>query len=363
MSVRRPRVLAVDDISPNLRLLRAVLEPEGYEVITAETGAAALELAPDADLILLDVHLPDMSGFDICEAIRRDPATTATPVVMITATASQERVRGIDSGADDFLTKPFDKDELVARARSLLRLKRYHDQLQAEREELADEVDRQSAEIEQLHGLREFLSEPILAALEKDVGLLRPHRRDISVLFADLRGFTAFSGSAEPEEVIEVLEGWHGLIGAEVTKSTATVGYFAGDGVMLFWNDPVPCPDPVGVAVTTALRLVEGVDELNEQWRRLGFSLGVGVGVAEGFATVGMIGFNGRRDYTALGPVVNLASRLSDEARDGRTVLVNQRAHAHIESRADCVPVGELSLKGFPLPVAAWHVTRLGVPA
>lgn len=355
-----PRILAVDDIAPNLRLLRAVLEPEGYELLLAETGAAALELAPQADLVLLDVHLPDMSGFEVCERIRSDPATTAIPVVMLTATAAQQRVQGIESGADDFLPKPFDKDELLARVRSLLRLKRYHDDLQAERARLSEQLVEQSAEIEHLNELRSFLPEPVLAAIEQDPVLLQPHRQEIAVLFADLRGFTGFSGSAEPEEVIQVLDGWHRLIGAEVASNGATVGYFAGDGVMLFWNDPVPCPDPPGVAVAAAERIVAGVDALNVSWRRLGYQLGVGIGVAQGFATVGMIGFHGRRDYTAIGPVVNLASRLSDEARDGRTILVNQRVHAGLEGRARLEEIeGGLQFKGFPGPMAAWQVHAL----
>lgn len=351
------RILAVDDIGPNLRLLRAILEPEGYELLLAETGAAALELAPKADLVLLDVQLADMSGFEVCERIRSDPSTTALPVVMLTATATEQRVQGIESGADDFLPKPFDKEELLARVRSLLRLKRYHDDLQAERARLRELLVQKSAEIEQLNELRSFLPEPVLAAIEEDPVLLQPHRREIAVLFADLRGFTGFSGSAEPEEVIEVLDGWHRLIGAEVAINGATVGYFAGDGVMLFWNDPLPCPDPPRAAVAAAERIVAGVEGLDTSWRRLGYDLGVGIGVAQGYATVGLIGFHGRRDYTAIGPVVNMASRLSDEARDGRTILVNQRVHAGLEGLARLDPIEDgLVLKGFPAPVAVWQV-------
>lgn len=361
MTIPRPRVLAVDDIAPNLRLLRAVLEPEGYEVMTAETGTAALELALTADLILLDVHLPDISGFEVCKRLRDNPETRAIPVVMITATASEERLRGIESGADDFLSKPFDKNELLARARSLLRLKHYHDQLQAERAHLATTVSEQSEQIAELNSLRKYLPDQVLAALERDPALLEPHRREIAVLFADLRGFTTFSGNAEPEEVGDVLYRWHELIGREVAASQATVGYFAGDGVMLFWNDPLPCPDPAGAAVDVAYRIVEGIAALDEGWRRLGYDLGVGIGIAEGYATVGMVGFHSRRDYTAIGPVVNLASRLSDEARDQWAVLLNQRAVARLGDRVRCAEVdGGFELKGFASTVPAWYLTDVG---
>jgi class 3 adenylate cyclase len=279
---------------------------------------------------------------------------------MITATAAQQRVRGIEAGADDFLPKPFEQAELLARVRSLLRVKRYQDELAHERTMLAERVAAQVAEIERLTQLRRFLPEPLVDAIVRDPSMLDPHRREIAVLFADLRGFTAFSGMAEPEEVIDVLRAWHGLIGDEVRGSGATVGYFAGDGVMLFWNDPLPTPDPAGAAVTTALRLVDGVERLNDAWRKLGYTVGVGVGVALGYATIGMMGFEGRYDYSALGPVVNLAARLSDEARDGRSVLVNQRAHAVLEDRIECREVeGGLSLRGFPGAVAAWHVTKV----
>lgn len=356
-----PRILAVDDTAPNRRLLEAVLVPKGYEVVQASTGAEAIaEASRGVDLVLLDIHLPDMSGFEVCQRLRNDPATAALPVVMVTATATSERVRGLEAGADDFLSKPFEQAELLARVRSLLRVKRYHDELVAHRARLAEQVAEQVAEIERLNELRRFLPETVVEALNTDDSLLRPHRSDMAVLFADLRGFTAFAGSAEPEEVIEVLAGYHGLVEAQVKSSGATVGHFAGDGVMLFWNDPLPCDDAAGRAARTAVDLVSGVNDLNDSWRKLGYVIGIGVGVACGYATAGMMGFEGRYEYSALGPVVNLAARLSDAARDGRYVLLNQRAHALLEDRVDAVEVaGGLTLPGFPAPIAAWELLRL----
>jgi DNA-binding response OmpR family regulator len=356
-----PRILAVDDTAPNLRLLEAVLVPKGYDVVSVESGTEALaEAAKGVDMVLLDVHLPDLSGFEVCQRLRSDPGTAALPILMITATATEERVEGLEAGADDFVAKPFNQAELLARVRSLLRVKRYHDELVAHRLRLAERIEAQKAEIDRLNELRRFLPETVLEAISRDDSLLEPHRQDVAVLFADLRGFTVFAGTAEPEEVIDVLRDYHAMVEHHVHSSGATVGHFAGDGVMLFWNDPLPCDDPAGTAVRTALRLVEDVGVLNESWRRLGYSIGVGIGVASGYATIGMMGFEGRYEYSALGPVVNLASRLSDEARGGHTILVNQRTHALLEERLVSHPLPDgLVLPGFPGPVSAWHVDRL----
>ncbi len=356
-----PRILAVDDTKANLRLLEAVLVPKGYEVISVETGPDALvEAARGVDLVLLDVHLPDLSGLEVCRRLRGDPATAALPIVMITATATEDRVAGLDAGADDFVAKPFNQAELLARVRSLLRVKRYHDELVAHRGRLSQEIHAQAVELNRLHELHRYLPEAVVDALQRDGTLLEPHRGEVAVLFADLRGFTLFAGSAEPEEVIDVLHDYHSMVERHVHSSGATVGHFAGDGVMLFWNDPLPCEDPAGTAVRTALRLVEDIGTLNDSWRRLGYSIGVGIGVASGYATVGMMGFEGRYEYSALGPVVNLASRLSDVARDGHTILINQRTHALLEDRLESSPLPEdLLLPGFVAPVMAWHVDRL----
>jgi CheY-like chemotaxis protein len=352
---RPARLLAVDDAPANLRLLRAVLEPHGYEVATAADGTTALALAPSADLVLLDVHLPDLSGFEVCQRLRADPATAALPVVMVTATAAEQRLRGLEVGADDFLTKPFDQAELLVRVRSLLRVKRYHDELQQERAALAETVEAQVAELAAVSAYRRFLPDHLVHAIAADEGLLAPHRREVAVLFADLRGFTAFSATAEPEDVVELLRGWHALVGEVVRAEAATVGYLAGDGVMLFWNDPLRCDDPAGRAARAAFGLVAGLRTVEDRWSRLGYAVGVGVGLAVGYATIGMMGFDGRYDYTAVGPVVNLAARLSAEARDGRTVLLDQRAHAALEEHVTCEAVpGGVELRGYQAPVPAW---------
>lgn len=357
-----PRVLAVDDTPANLRLIEAVLVPEGYEVRFAKTGAEGMDQAHDADIVLLDVHLPDIDGFEVCKRLRADPATTALPIIMVTATASTQRLAGLQSGADDFVPKPFDAQELIARVRSLLRVKELHDQLASERSHLAEQVAEQVAEIATLTNLRRFLPDVLAHAIAAESSLLEPHRREIAVLFADLRGFTAFSVMAEPEDVIRVLRDYHELIGGLVGREQATVGYFQGDGVMLFWNDPLPCDDAVDRAARTGLDIVEGIETLNERWQQLGYRIGVGVGVAAGYATIGMLGFEGRYDYTALGPVVNLASRLSDEARDGKPpVLLDQRAHAALGGQFRAVELPELlDLPGFPGPLQAWSVATAG---
>jgi adenylate cyclase len=276
------------------------------------------------------------------------------------------RVAVVQAGADDVLVKPLDGPALLARVRVLAKLKDYHDQITQHRcaTPAADQATSAPGttleESERNTFLRRFLPEPVIAALDNDTSLLEPHRRDIAVLFVDLRGFTSFTGSSDPEDVMKLIRDYHEVVGELVHKHAATVGHFAGDGVMLFWNDPLPCPDPCGNAVRCAIDLVVGMQKMGVDWARLGFEIGIGVGVAAGYATLGMLGFEGRYDYTAIGPVVNLAARLSGAARDGKEVLINQRAYAQLHDRVQAEQLDEgLSLRGYADLVPAWHVTGI----
>ena len=364
-----PLVLAVDDLPANVRLLDAVLSPRGYRVLGAGSGPEALALVAEhrPDLVLLDIVMPEMDGYEVCRRLRQDPATAFLPVVMITASGDQERLLAIEAGADDFVAKPFDQAELVARVRSLLRIKRYHDTIEGQAAELAEwnrtlsqRVQEQVEQLERMGRLRRFLS-PQLADLvvsSGDESFLDSHRRDITVVFCDLRAFTAFAETSEPEEVMGVLDDYYQALGDLVTRFEGTLERFTGDGLMVFFNDPLPCEDAPLRAVRMAVAMRNRVEGLAKDWKRHGHDLALGVGVAQGYATLGRVGFEGRSDYTAIGTCTNLAARLCAEARPWQ-ILLSPRVHAAVEEFVTSEPVGELTLRGFSRPVATFNVLGL----
>jgi CheY-like chemotaxis protein len=367
------KILVVDDIPENVRLLEAVLVPHGYEVLTATSGEEALDLVATArpDLILLDVVMPGMNGYAVCEALRADEKNAVLPVIMVTSSIGPEKTKAIEAGADDFIPKPFNKDELLTRVRSLLRIKRYHDTIKAQAAELQelnrtleDRVQGQVEELERLRQLRRFLSPQLADSIVSsgDDSVLRSHRRQVAMLFADLRGWTSFVDTVEPEELMQVLSEFHGTIDGLVKRFDATVGFLEGDGVQLFFNDPIEVPDAALRAVRLACSLREAMAELTPRWHRRGYDLGCGTGIALGYATCGEIGFEGRSDYAAIGAVTNLASRLADEAAASQ-ILIAQRLYAEVQEAVEVEPVGEFVLKGFQRPVAAFNVIAVREPA
>jgi class 3 adenylate cyclase len=363
------RILVVDDTPDNVKLLADLLRAKGFEVCTASSGAEALERLDEErpDLVLLDVVMPEMSGYEVCRRIRADEATRLLPVVMVTALdPSEERVKGIEAGADDFLSKPVHLAELLARVRSLLRIRELHETVRVQAAELAEwnrtleqRVAAQVAELARLQRLKRFLS-PQLADLVSSGGmeLLKPHRRRVVVVFADLRGFTPFSETAEPEEVIEVLGEYHAEMGRLIMAHEGTLERFTGDGMMVFFNDPVEVPDPEERAVRMAVAMREAAAALQRKWLRLGHDLGLGIGIHTGYATLGAIGFEERWDYAAIGTVTNQAARLCGEAEGGQ-ILVSDRFLGSVERIVDAQPIGELTLRGLARPVAAHNILRL----
>jgi adenylate cyclase len=363
------RVLVVDDTPTNVRLLDALLTPRGYRVTEASSGEEALSLLEKEhpDLILLDILMPGMDGYEVCRRVRANPLTAHLPVIMITASETRQKVKALEAGADDFVVKPFDKAELLARVGSLLRVKRYHDIVQNQAAALAEwnatleaRVAEQVGELERLSRLRRFLS-PQLADLivsSADESVLQSHRREVAVVFCDLRGSTAFSESTEPEEFMAALAEFHEVTGQLVEDFDATVGHFAGDGFMVFFNDPLPCDNPAEQAVRLAVAMREAMAGVRQRWSRLGHDVGFGVGIALGFATLGQVGFRARSDYTAVGRVVALASRLCDEASDGE-ILVSPQVLAAVEDLVEAKRLPEVTLKGFHKPIGPYSVLEL----
>jgi adenylate cyclase len=372
-----PRILIADDSPSNRDILQTRLAVQGYELLTATNGEEALEIARESqpDLILLDVMMPKLDGFEVCRRLKADSSLPLIPVILVTAkTDSKDIVAGLEAGGDEYLTKPVDQAALVARIKSMLRIKALHDtvqeqaaQVQAQAVQLSEwnrtleqRVSEQLRELERIGRLKRFLSPQIaeLIVSSKDERILESHRREITVLFCDLRGFTAFSETAAPEEVMGILREFHGAMGELIFRFEGTLERFAGDGLMVFFNDPLPCPDPAARAVRMAAAMRERTRELSLVWRKLGHELGFGVGIASGYATLGKIGFEGRYDYGAIGTVTNLGSRLCDEARPGQ-ILISQRVYAMVEDLVDVEPIGGLDLKGFLKPVSAFNIVAL----
>lgn len=364
------KILVVDDTPMNVRLLADRLAARGYQIETADSGAQALELVErwQPDIVLLDVIMPEMNGYEVCRRIRSDLGNPMLPVVMVTALdPDEERVKGLEAGADDFLTKPVNMSELEARVKSLLRVKRLYARIQSQADELAEwnsklesRVQAQVEQLENLGRLKRFLSPQVadLIVSSGDESVLGSHRSQIAALFCDLRGFTQFSEIAEPEDVIDVLQAYHEEMGRLIYEFQGTIDHRAGDGIMAIFNDPLPCENPPLQAIRLALAMRDAMRIRAEEWRKLGHDLGFGVGISLGYATLGLVGFEGRYDYCANGSVVNLAARLSDEAADGQ-ILISQRAYNAVSEQVEIEDIGEMKLKGFVNPVRVLDVRRI----
>ena len=359
------KILVVDDMPLNVKMLVDILTYKGFSVVAATGGKDALAKVESArpDLVLLDVMMPDMSGYDVCRAIRANALTALLPVVMVTALdATSERAKGLDAGADDFLTKPINQPELMARVNSLLRIKTYQDQLADLNHNLESRVQEQLAQIERLGQISQFfpkkLAEAILSGNASEV--LQPHRRDITAMFLDLRGFTSFAETSEPEELMAVLAEYHAEVGKGLLKHEGTLEHFAGDGIFIFFNDPVQQDNPTERAIRMALELREQVMVLMKEWTKRGFELGFGVGIAHGYATIGAAGYEGRWGYCANGSVCNLAARLCSHAQSGQ-ILISQRVVAMEEGKLKVEPLGDVTFKGFTRPTAIFNVLTYGV--
>jgi class 3 adenylate cyclase len=368
-----PRILIADDNEANRDILMTRLTTHGYHLLEAADGEAALTVAREQlpDLILLDIMMPKLDGIEVCRRLKGDASLPFIAIILVTARAdTKDVVAGLEAGADEYLTKPVDQTALVARVKSTLRMKELTDQVRAQAADLAvlnqqleQRVSDQVSEIERMGRLRRFLP-PQVADLIVSSGAekqLESHRREITALFCDLRGFTGFSESSDPEDVMALLREYHTAIGTIIYKHGGTLERFAGDGVMVIFNDPVPLPNPALAAVLMALDMRAAIGALVEKWRRLGHDLGFGIGISHGYATLGTIGFEGRFDYAAIGTVSNVASRLCDEAHPGQ-ILISPRVLMAVEDVVRVEPAGEFTLKGIRRPLPVYNVIAAAAP-
>lgn len=366
----QPHILVVDDQVPNRKLLTDLLIANNYAVVIAESGEAALASIRHTkpDLVLLDVIMPGLDGYAVCRAIRADPSLSILPVVMVTALdPAEERIRGLDAGADDFISKPFHAPELLARVRSLLRIKTFHDTVQSQAALLVDlnaglekRVHEQLVELQRLSQLKRFfpphLAERIVAGDVDDP--LATHRREVTVAILDLRGFTALADTSEPEEVMTLLRRYHEDMGKIIQAHGGTLEQFSGSTMLIVFNDPVVIEEPVAHAVRMALDMRKQFDELMTAWRKRGHDIALAIGIAHGHATIGAIGYEARVGYGVIGRVTNLATRLSSEAGPGE-ILISASAFALVETMVEAKKSNQVNLAGFARPIAAYSINGL----
>ena len=339
----RPIVIVADDNADMRTYLHRVLA-RPYRVILANDGADALEKIRlnRPELVLTDAMMPRMSGYDLLKAIRADSTLRSIPVVFLTARAGTDaRVESLEAGADDYLAKPFDEHELLARVGNLIHAR-------AQEREL---VQLQKEKISRF--LPSNLAEMILAGDREE--FLKGHRTNITVVFIDLRGFTEFAESAAPEDLMAVLREYQSQMGAIVSEYGATLERFSGDALMAFLNDPVPKPNHIEQGVRMAIAMRYRVVDLCREWNKRGIGLGAGIGIATGYASLGVVGFEGRKDYAAIGPVTNLAARLCSKADHGQ-ILISERVWQSVNNDFRGKHIGDLTLKGFHKPIATYSL-------
>ena len=344
-------ILIVDDNDGSRETLVARLELLGHRVRGTRSVRQLRETLAQrpVQLVLVEIALKDDGARKLLAQRQDDASLSAIPFGVIAGPEDMQlAAECIELGADDYFWKPFDPVLFELRINTCLGRRRGTVGADATTAGQPQDVETR---------LRRFLSPQIAEAIASsaDESLLQSHRREITVAFCDLRGFTPFSETAEPEDVMTVIREFHAAMGEIIFRYEGTLEHFEGDGMMVFFNDPVPMPDPAGQAVRMALAMQARAAELGRAWLDRGFELGMGMGIATGYATLGRIGFEGRFDYGAIGSVTNLAARLCAEAQAGQ-ILVHRRVYSAVQKQVEAAPVGRLELKGVVRPVEAFNV-------
>lgn len=347
------QILVVDDNQDNIDLINDILETLGYDILMAMDGPTALDSAQEniPDLIVLDVNMPGMSGFEVVEHLKRDEKTLAIPVIMLTALSDVEnRVHAMTLGAEDYLTKPFSPRELIARVERRLRSKVQTDDLKAKQERIRTTFER-------------FVAAPIVQQMlqyPEDVKL-GGTLQEITVLFADLEGFTSLSEHTDPEKLLSILNDYHSLVVKIIQRYQGTIDKFIGDCVMALYNTPLQQPDHIANAVKSALHIQ---DELYWFHQRLEpqYRLKINFGIHTGVAVVGNVGTNELMDYTAVGDTVNVAARLQGIADNGQ-ILISQAVYAGVEDIVFGRLRGPMPMKGRQNSITVYEISNTYIEA
>lgn len=378
------KILVVDDDPFTVEILCDVLLANGYTIETAKDGAEALEkyrLNQDISLIVSDMQMPNMSGLDLIKKLRA--RKMAVPIIILSGSSEIDAaIEAIQKGANDFLLKDANIEEtILLSVKNVLEKKHLQEKNErliadlAQKNEdlgkqaaalaemnrtLEERVNEKVAEVEKLNKLTRFFSPHLAEMIISDgtIDPLKSHRREITVVFLDLRGFTTFAENFEPETVMSILHEYHANMGRIILEHEGTLERFTGDGMMIFFNDPVLVENPVERAIRMSLDMRKRFSELLVNWHEQKFDIGLGIGIAQGFATIGAIGFEGRIDYGAIGPVTNLSARLCGAAQSGQ-ILVSKLLLGKAGIPVEAEPLGEMEFKGFAKPINIHNICRI----
>jgi len=358
---QKPKILVVDDNPQNVQIMKARLSTQDYDIIEAFDGEQALKKVEeqDPDLILLDVMMPKMDGFQVCQKLKSDDKTKLIPIIIVSARAGTEDIlKGLELGADEYLPKPYEHVELLARVKNMLKLRIAQKDLQELNNTLEEKVRKQVALLESEKRLERYLNPQVVDMIMKggELSKMMNSRKLLTLFVSDINNFSGISERTEPEDVVALLNNYFSSMSDIVFKYGGTLDKFLGDGLLVFFGDPMPYEDHAQRAINMALEMKEKVEELRKDWKAAGHDLDITVGINTGFATVGNMGSEKRLEYTVIGNQVNLAFRLCAEAKPGQ-IVISQRTYSLVEKDFAIEKIGDVTVKGIITPVTIYNVT------